>query len=124
LEAVETLQRGLALEPDLAAAHHYLGVALGAMGKWEEARQAFAAALKNNPSDPEIHYNFGVALKYHGDWRGAVQEFTSAIELRPGHPQARCSLAEGLFQIGENDRANSVLLQAREFGSCEPGRPR
>ncbi len=123
-QAVEALRAALAAEPSFAEAHHYLGIACGATGKWDDANREFNAALQKKPSDPEIHFNFGVALARQRDWQGAVREFSSVTVTRPGHAQAHCWLAEGLSRIGDQQGAQRELAQARNLGSCELGGPR
>src|SRR5437899_343928 len=56
-EALTIFEKALAIEPALAVAHHYRALALSSAGRFEEANQDFAEALRQSPSDPEIHYN-------------------------------------------------------------------
>src|SRR5207247_10235430 len=93
-------EKALAIEPALAVAHHYRALALSSAGRFEEANQDFAEALRQSPSDPEIHYNFGVVLNAQSDWHDAAREFSMVINLRPEYPQAACSLAKALLQPG------------------------
>lgn len=117
-EAVEKLHQAEALAPDFAAPSHYRAIALSATGNWEEAREAFRAALRKDPSDPEIHYNFGVALKHQGDLKTAAEEFAKTIGIRSDHLPANCALASVLSQMGETKRAEIAARHARALGLC------
>src|SRR5207247_5705803 len=111
-------EKALAIEPALAVAHHYRALALSSTGRFAEANQDFAEALRQNPSDPEIHYNFGVVLNAQSHWQDAAREFNIVIKLRPDHPQAACSLAKALLRAGDRDRASSFFERARATGVC------
>ena len=117
-QALEIFSQALAMEPELAAAHHYSGLAWSAAGKWDKANQAFAAALRYSAADAEIHYNFGVALKHQGNWSEAAREFAAVVELNPGHPLGYWSLADAVHRSGDHTRAKVILEQARAKGPC------
>src|SRR5690606_11758051 len=49
----------------------------------EEARSAFARALRANPQLAEAHYNLGFALSALGDFAGALRSARRGMELDP-----------------------------------------
>jgi len=51
-------------------------------GLWEEARDAFAQAVVNEPQSAAAHYNLGLALEVLGDWDRAEAEYQRAIKLQ------------------------------------------
>jgi tetratricopeptide (TPR) repeat protein len=49
-DVLDLAQANLATSEDLEEAHYYRGLALEALGRIEEARQAYQMALKYNPN--------------------------------------------------------------------------
>lgn len=117
--SVEELRLALAAEPDSANANALLGMALSEIGKWSDAKKAFAAALQENPSDPAILFNFGVFLGRQGDFKGAARELERLLTLKPGYPRARCLLASALAQSGDAVGAKKQLALAQDLDECE-----
>src|ERR1039458_3909196 len=54
------------LEPDYAAAHNNLGIALSQAGRLPEAITHLEASLRASPGSAEAHYNLGIALSQAG----------------------------------------------------------
>jgi tetratricopeptide (TPR) repeat protein len=52
--AVNALQQSLSLGENSKEVYRHLGLALGALGKYKEARECFIEALKRDPEDQEI----------------------------------------------------------------------
>lgn len=117
--SIDELQSALTAEPDSANANVLLGMALSEIGKWSDARKAFASALRESPSDPAILFNFGVFLGREGDFQGAAGELSRLLILKPGYPRARCLLASALAHTGDTAGAQKQLALAREFGESE-----
>ena len=61
-EAKSTLERALAIEPNHAVAHNYLGMMLSQEGRMKEALKHFDLAIKSNPNYADAHFNRAVAL--------------------------------------------------------------
>ncbi len=59
-----------------------VGVQYAKNGLWDEALDAFKAAVKQTPQDPKAHYNLGLAFQVVGDFDSAEKEFQKAIALK------------------------------------------
>ena len=55
VEAVDALQRPLAVYPDYVLLRLYLGAGLLRLGRWADAREHLEAAVRLNPFDPDVH---------------------------------------------------------------------
>ena len=117
-EAVAAFQEAARLENiDTADFHMNLGASLTALGRWTEAREAFAAAAHLDPGDANAWTNLGVALMETGHWRDAL----------PCHERARRLAAHGdctnlitnLVELGRLEEAEALLrdILARDSGA-------
>ncbi len=81
-----SIQRALALAPDLVEAHINLGNARKSQRKVDEAAEAYTRALSLDPANPEAHWNFAQVLLLMGRlgegwaeyaWRTKCEEFSA-----------------------------------------------
>ncbi|WP_207458736.1 tetratricopeptide repeat protein [Azospirillum sp. SYSU D00513] len=79
--------------PDLADAHHLLGVLLAEQGRTGEAIAALGEAIALYGDNADYHANLGNALRAGGRAGEAVGAFLHALALKPDHPAARQGLA-------------------------------
>ena len=119
-EAIQSLRRCLVLAPEFPEALHMLATAHVARGQWTQANEAFIAALKQRPEDPQIRLNFGRGLITQGDLHGSIRELEAIIALDPGHVEARCLLAETLARLGRQNLSRIEFRRATELGTCKP----
>ena len=103
------------IKPDLAEAHHHLGVALVAQGKPEEAIAAYRAAIQIKPEYARAHNNLGATLQAVGKLDEAVAAFRTAIRLEPETAEAHCNLGITLRCTGNRNRRSPNI--ARQSGS-------
>ena len=109
LEAAVAAYRGvLDLEPGDAAARSNLGAALAALGRYEEAIEAYRAALAVVP-DPGIRLNLALAYYKSGDVTRAAQELETLREASPGNPRLTLLLADCRFRLGQLDPVEELL---------------
>jgi tetratricopeptide (TPR) repeat protein len=94
-EAIEKLQKTVALDPTFADAHYELGKALAQTGRPEEAVRELKRSLELNPSLAEAHYQLGLVYKKLGD------PTRSAEQLR-------------LFQATNREESPGDLIQRLE----------
>jgi len=83
-------------EPDDAAAHYNLGVALGKKGDPDGAIAEYRGALHLNPNLAEAYDGLGVELGQKGNKDGAIVEFREAIRLKPDFADAHHELGRVL----------------------------
>jgi tetratricopeptide (TPR) repeat protein len=102
-------REALELNPQNAAVHSALGVALARQGKVDEAVKHFTEAIRLNPRDIDAHYSLGQAAARLGKSDEAIQHFTNVLHLKPDHPQALGYLGS-LKLAGGNFQEAAVLL--------------
>jgi tetratricopeptide (TPR) repeat protein len=71
-ESVQELTQALAAKPDDAGAMHYLGVALGRLGRYAEAEAFLLKARKGDPYDDKVYFDLGV-VEYR------LEKYTEAL---------------------------------------------
>jgi len=86
-------------------AHLTRGSVLAGEGYYEQAAQAFRAAVQMAPEEASARANFGSALFKLGDLEGARREFEEAIRLDPREAKARFNLGTLSARVGNDERA-------------------
>jgi Tfp pilus assembly protein PilF len=82
-EAAEVWKKALAIVPDNAALHRFIGGAEQMQGRYEEAITHLQKALEIDPSAP-VYNNLGTLRFLLGRYADAVPAFEKAVELRAG----------------------------------------
>lgn len=91
--AVENYERALELAPDWIDAHINKGVALYQMGRIDEARAAFFAAVQLDPLNGISRYNLGCVLEEQGEVDEAIRHLRRAAKALPAHADVHFNLA-------------------------------
>jgi len=73
VEAIEEIQKGLALQPNLDHAHNRLGTICAHIGRFKEAQRAFEKAREVNPQN-FLNHNIAQSYLWSGDLRRAEKE--------------------------------------------------
>lgn len=93
-----------------------LGIALRGQGKWKEAIENYAAALKVSPDDEGLHYNMGMAFYDGGDKRMAAKCVDEALAINPDFHAASEAVSMNLgtlfHEIREHERARPFFENA------------
>ncbi|HEX3729332.1 MAG TPA: tetratricopeptide repeat protein [Opitutaceae bacterium] len=111
-EAIAAFREALALEPNLAEAHHQLGNALKALRRYAEAVPCLRSAALLAPENAAVWLNLGVACLELGWAEEAVARFRRAVELEPFRPDARNVLGHALLVQGRCAEARRQLEEA------------
>ena len=85
-----------AISPGVASYHSNLGLALGKLGRSEEAVASHRRAIGLKGDFAEAHCNLGNELRRMGHLGEAVAECRRAIELKPGYAVALNNLGVAL----------------------------
>jgi serine/threonine protein kinase/tetratricopeptide (TPR) repeat protein len=112
-QAIELERRALALDPDLADAHMYLGTGLLALDRTEEAIAQIREALRLDPENGQAYQ--ALARVYwvgKGDFDAAIPMFERAIALNPEAGYSYLQLALLLAWQGRLDRAEEISRHA------------
>jgi TolB-like protein/class 3 adenylate cyclase len=109
---VEESERALALDPNLAAARHVIGMAHLFGGRAEEVEAHILEALRLSPRDTSISYWFGClgsAKAYLGEYEAAVSWYRKSIGANRNNPWAYFFLAACFAHLGRLDEAREDM---------------
>ncbi|MFO0007773.1 MAG: tetratricopeptide repeat protein, partial [bacterium] len=97
-----------------------------AAGAARPAVEAFAAATRTSPDDPEGWFSLGVAWQTVGDLVQAEQAWSQALVVAEGHLPSRLNRAAALVALDAPDRAladyDRALAAAPDFARAHHGR--
>jgi adenylate cyclase len=117
-DAVEQFQRALDLNPNFAAAHGYLGLALALAGRSEEAITHGEQAIRMSPHDPQnAIFNVGLAGAHYlaGRYTEAVGFGRKALQQRDGMTAGHRIYCASLALAGQIDEARAALQRLKEL---------
>jgi len=120
-EARALYRRVLGLNPNLAEAALFLGLAGLELGDFAEAEAAFARAAELVPDDPEARQGRGAALLGLGRPAEAEAEQRRATELAPDSAPAWDGLGSALLALGHANDAVSSYERALGLTPDAPG---
>ncbi len=98
--------------PDYAYIHGNLGVALGNMGKTEQAIEHYKKALAYNPNKAKGNYNLAGAYRKQGKIEEAIKYYNKALTLDHDMPEAHTMMGLILFEQGRFAKAVKYLNKA------------
>jgi TolB-like protein len=117
-EAKEEFERALDLNPNFAAAHGYLGVALAHDAQSDEAVAHIEQAMRMSPHDPQnaIFYG-GLAVAHYlkGRYAEAVGFGRKAVHQRDGMTAGHRIYVASLAQSGLVNEARAALQRLKEL---------
>ncbi|MEM9022254.1 MAG: tetratricopeptide repeat protein [Bacteroidota bacterium] len=87
-QALNALERSVAIYPEQDGAHYDLGVVYGMLGQREQALAAYQEALRLNPGQVDVLNNVGTILRETGREDKAQQAFDQVLAIDPNHPGA------------------------------------
>ncbi len=119
-KGMRAAKRAIALKPDDAIAHNYLGWAYGGKGLYDEAFRAFRKAIEIDPQDATYYNNMGYFLIEKGEYKEAVVYLKKAVELRPDYSMARNNLGWAYGKKKQYDEAFRTFRKAIELKPEEP----
>lgn len=117
-EAVGEFQRALDLNPNFAAAHGYLGLALAVDGRSDLAIAHAEQAIRMSPHDPQNSiFNVALAVANYlaGRFSEAIRFSRKALQQRPGLTAGRRIYVASLAQAGQMDEARAALARLKEL---------
>lgn len=108
-EAIDELQRMLAVTPNFAPAHSLLGRAYANMGRWAESQQWCQSAVKLDSLLAEPYYVLALVYEHEGQFQPAISMLKKAIYLDRDMPLAHFSLAMLYKKAGETRQARRAF---------------
>ncbi|WP_081905306.1 tetratricopeptide repeat protein [Janthinobacterium agaricidamnosum] len=104
-DALQALQKTVALAPHDAEAHGNLGNAWQAAGQFDAAIDCYLRALEIQPDFAEAHSNLGGALLAQGRLQDAAESYRRALQVRPDYALAHFNLGNTLKELQQFDAA-------------------
>jgi adenylate cyclase len=101
-EILATIDKALALVPDLAEAHAARGIAYAVDDRRAETVAAFQKALELDPNNWEALYYFGRYYFGIGEFDSAVNLFMRAMEVQPDDYESVTFLSQALEALGRS----------------------
>ncbi len=98
-------QSCLRIQPDFAKGHNGLGNVLHALGRHEEAVDAYRLAIHLQPDLAEAYSNLGVAVQKLGRWEESIVALKRALELQPHLAVAHYNLGVALAKLDRDEAA-------------------
>ena len=86
-------RRAIEMNPGYVTAHHWLGVHLAAMGRFDEAKAELGKALSLDPKSAIVTVNFGYPDLYRRKYGEAQEVFQRALTISQDLPAAHEALA-------------------------------
>ncbi len=115
-KGVEMERRAVAIDPDLADAHMWLGTGLLTLGQVDDAIAAINEAIRLEPENGQAHQALGRAYwAGKGDFGAAIPAFRRAIELNPEAGYSYLQLGLLLAWEGKYEEAEAVCRRAVEL---------
>ncbi len=100
-EAIEHIERALAIRPDYAEAYFTLAQALRGLGKLAASAASMEKGVALMPNFAEAHSNLGLLYGELGKRDAAVASFRQAIAIKPDLAWAHCNLGNVLTAQGK-----------------------
>ncbi|MBX2856371.1 MAG: tetratricopeptide repeat protein [Rhodobacteraceae bacterium] len=91
------------------------GQLLFARRNYAAADEAYTAALRARPRDPNTHYNRALARIGAGDPGGAVDDLAETITLRPEDADALYALGRTTLALGDSSNALAAFERAEDI---------
>jgi serine/threonine protein kinase/Flp pilus assembly protein TadD len=129
-QAIERLERAVALKPDFAAAWAELADCYALLNwfieppppeAWQRAKHAALSAVSADPLLAEAHASLGfVRLHYDRNWKDAEHELRKAIVLNARNLVSHRWYAYSLSAMGRHEEAITEIERAREISPQSP----
>jgi serine/threonine protein kinase len=115
-DAIDDFAHALALDPNLAEAHHYRGLVYIHLGLLEEGMQEFTRAVALNPANNGAHYRIGETYLFACEYQKALDKLeTIDPDFNPDIRAAHICLA--LVGLG---RKEDALRSLRSYLDAHP----
>ena len=108
-QAIQVLQKAIAMDADHARARTLLGIAYFRDNRTDAAISELQHAIKLDPTLKTAHYTLGTAFLQKEAWQSAIDTFKKLIEIDPFHAKAHFSLGTTYRRIGEMEAAQKNL---------------
>jgi tetratricopeptide (TPR) repeat protein len=104
-EAIATVRRGLAVDPDYGDLYNVLGISFLALGRYDEALDAHQRYVQLAPNEPNAHDSLGMSFQQSGRFETAIAEYNQALALDPEFEPAIIHLGDVFVEQGRYSEA-------------------
>jgi len=112
-QARRDLVKARALNRDIPAPHHALGLLADEQGDGAEAERCYRRALEVDPGFAPARANLARRLFLRGQYENAREQFQRLREVAPGSADGWAGEAESLHELGRDAEAERVVDHAR-----------
>jgi len=106
-QAIKAFDRAVEMDPQNIDALGRRSLALGAVGKIDEAIRDIYMVLKARPYDAMVYRNLGIFLERKGDITGAIKAYRAGLQIEPNNENLRQLLDENLKIQAEHQKYGS-----------------
>jgi tetratricopeptide (TPR) repeat protein len=117
--ALPKWQKALELDPTDARANNGMGIALGMLGKTDDAIPFFKKAVQSQGDFFEAYYNLGIILTKENRGNEAIDAWQNVVRIRPAFAQGHENLGYAFY---EQAKFPDSLAQLRLALDEEPNR--
>lgn len=117
VDAVQSFQEAIAVDPDFADAVYNLGVTLEMLKSYDKAKEQLEKAAAMRPKNAKFVFALGNCLFHLGDFAGAVGAFEKVTAIEPSHAKALYSLGVCYEKLGRKDEARKTWERYLEVDS-------
>jgi protein O-GlcNAc transferase len=114
-KALVRIAQASAAAPDDARYRIGLGQTLQALCRWDEAAQAYEAALRLQPDFPNVSGSLGICLQRSGQWSTAAAAYRKALVEQPKNAAVMANLGTVLREMHQSSEAADLLRAASEL---------
>jgi Flp pilus assembly protein TadD len=118
--AVQAHRKALEFNPNNAAVHRALGIALTMKGMLEEARAHLVKSIQLEPDVADTHSDLAVVLRRQGKFQEAIEPCRTALRIDPQNGIAQLTLGIVLFELGKLEEARVHLSEAVRLRPNDP----
>jgi tetratricopeptide (TPR) repeat protein len=120
-QAIQELEKAVALEPSSVKAQFNLATAYGASPKYGSVKEieVLRKVIALSPAFPRAHLALGKALLQDGKVPDAVNELQEAVRLDPQSGEAHYQLGLAMVRAGRKDEGTAEVQKGRELSSAD-----
>jgi len=108
--AIQKYQQLLSAHPEVIAARANLGIALVALGRYDQAIAQYNAALQQVPGNRDLRMNLALAYYKGQKIPEAADQFASLLQEDPQNARVAMLLGDCYVRLGKDTEAISLLM--------------
>lgn len=113
-QALQGVDRALALNPQVAKSHWLKGRILVEMGRTQDAMESLSRAIALDPDYAEAYFSRGLIYERIARFEDALEQYELALEANPERSQYVIASAEMLIRLDRLDEAERLLVDSND----------